>query len=139
MDDDEEVFGGDSSVVAVEKRDCILLLEIMGERTTTELKPLVDEVEDRRRVTAVTMAAVGVDFMVGGCGRLYSVVLCLCEAPLEGFLQLSLFFRQHEHCLVFDIRIMAQDFTISTVTTQKNYYPSQSQPLEVGKFQLCTL
>ena len=70
MDDDDEVFGGDSSVVAVEKRvvvgggsDCILLLE-MGERTTTELKPLVDEVEDSRRVAAVTMAAVGVDFMV---------------------------------------------------------------------------
>jgi hypothetical protein len=71
--DDDEVFGGDSSVVAVEKRvvvvgDCILLVE-MGERTTTELKPLVDEIEDRRRVTAVTMAAVGVGFMVGGCGR----------------------------------------------------------------------
>lgn len=73
MDDDDKVFGGDSSVVAVEKRvvvvvvvggsDCILLLE-MGERTTTELKPLVDEVEDSRRVAAVTMAAVGVDFMV---------------------------------------------------------------------------
>jgi hypothetical protein len=77
--DDDEVFGGDSSAVAVEKRvvvvvvvDCILLLEIMGERTTAELKPLVDEIEDRRRVTAVTMAAVvGVGFMVEDAAGLY--------------------------------------------------------------------
>jgi hypothetical protein len=79
--DDDEVFGGDSSVVAVEKRvvvvgDCILLVE-MGERTTTELKPLVDEVEDRRRVTAVTMAAVGVGFMVEDAAGLYFSGACV--------------------------------------------------------------